>query len=428
MARALDYVHSEILRVAEELGIPPQSQSFTRMKFLNETDVTKHDLEVYGGFARLKADAAFQSGSPPIKDLKEARGVDLRNNYMRALERRVGQQDYLADKLRDCLVKVFEENPIEFPSGSIKPSKKATKRLLTLLLSDLHFGVDVDKREVYNSEFNWIVAGRRLAKMCKQAAEYKQHHRDVTELQLVLNGDIIHGVVHLSEANIKPLTEQIWGAASALIQAIDFLRKHFKKVSVLCLPGNHERTIYRGGERALSQRWDSHSHSVYLALQCAFRRDKQVVFDVPMSGIGAYTTPGSHLICASHGDTAPDVKNVGRALDVAKVTTNLLKMHAGNPFGTKADVALFGHWHQPCVWMLQDGTLCVVNGCLIGSDPYAQNAVGFFNSEPAQILFESVPGYPLGDHRIIKLRDADNDKGYDKIIDLETSGGLDFTF
>ncbi|MHA2069776.1 MAG: hypothetical protein ACXABY_35885, partial [Candidatus Thorarchaeota archaeon] len=418
MARALDYVRAEILRVAEELELHPNAQSFTRVKFLASTDVTKHDLETYGGFSRLKQDTAFNSGLPPIKDLAESRGVDLRNNYMRSLERRIGQVDYLSDKLRDTIVKVFEENPIHLSSGAMKPSKKPTERLLTLLLSDLHFGVDVDKREVFNSEFNWQIAGRRLSKMCQQAAEYKRHHRDITELQVVLNGDLIHGVVHLSEANLKPLTEQIWGATSALTQMLDFLRQHFKKIRVLGLPGNHGRTVYRSGDRALSQRWDSHSHSIFLGLKCAFRKDKGIEFDIPMAGIGTYETPGEHLIVASHGDTAPDVKNVGKALDVSRVSTNLLKMHAGNPFHKKAEVALFGHWHQPSVWMLQDGTICIVNGCLIGSDPYAQNGVGFFNSMPAQILFESVPGYPVGDHRIIQLRDADDEAEYDKIIDL----------
>jgi predicted phosphodiesterase len=144
--------------------------------------------------------------------------------------------------------------------------------------------------------------------------------------------------------------------------------------------------------------------------------------------MGTYKTPGGHLVFASHGDAEPSVGNVGKALNVSSVTNNLLKMHAGDPFGQKVDVALFGHWHTPSVFMLQDGTVCIVNGGLLGSDPYAQNGVGFFNSMPAQVLFESVPGHPVGDHRIIQLRDADQDSSYDAIISLPTKGGLDFSF
>lgn len=428
MARPITFVKEEILRVAKDLNISPRSQSFTRAKFLNETEVTKHDLETYSGFTRLKKDAADEAGISPIEHLAEARGVQLRRNYVRKLERKLGETEYFADKLDNLISTVFEENPIELSPGKVKFDKKKTKkRKLTLLLSDLHFGVDVDSREVYNNEFNWNIAARRLAKMCHQAAEFKRQYREETELQVVLNGDIIHGVIHLNEANIKPITEQIYGATSILIKALDYLRNHFSKVSVLCLPGNHDRTVYRGKERQVSQRWDTHSHSVYLGLKAAFRGDKGISFDIPMTGMGTYTTPGDYLIFATHGDVEPGVGNVGKSFNVKKTTESLLKMHAGAPFNKKIDVALFGHWHQPSVWMLQDGTICVVNGCLIGSDPYAQNGVGFFNTMPAQIMFESVDGYPFGGSRIIQLKDADTEKQYDKIIKPPgLIGGLDF--
>jgi hypothetical protein len=425
MARPIEFVKAEIVRVADECGYNPREQGFTRTKFTPHTDVTKYDLQAYGGFTRLKQDAANDHGIPHIKDLKEARGVDLRLNYVRSLERRVGQVNYLSDKLRDCVERVFEKNPIVLSSGKLVSNKKPTKRLLTLLLSDLHFGLTVDPREVLKSEFNWTVAARRLVKFCHQAVEYKTHHREETELQVVLNGDVIHGVIHLSEANIVPLTEQIYGATAILVKALDYLHKHFKRVRVLCLPGNHDRVTYRSKERAVSQRWDSHSHAIYLGLQCAFRSNPSVTFDIPMAGMGTYETPGSHLVFASHGDTEPSVGNVGKALNVSQVTTSLLKLNAGNPYNKKIEVALFGHWHQPSIWMLQDGTICIVNGCLLGSDPYGQNSVGFFNSMPAQIMFESVKGYPVGDHRIVQLRDADNVTEYDKIIPVGTSG-LDF--
>ncbi len=429
MARPIEFVKAEILRVAEVEGFNPREQSFTRRKFLPHTVVTKHDLEVYDGFTRLKQDAADEAGLPPLKDLVAARGVQLRRNYVRSLERRVGQVDYLSDKLKAMVTAVFEENPIKLTPGKMKTSKKAPKRVLTILLSDLHFGVDVDPREVLQSEFNWNIAARRLAKVCHQAAEYKKHHRDITDLQVVLNGDILHGVIHLSEAKIRPLTEQIYGATSILLKALDYLRNHFKTVRVLCLPGNHDRPTYRSKERAVSQRWDSHSHAVFLGLKCAFRTDKGITFDIPMAGMGTYETPGGHLIFVSHGDVEPGVGNVGKALNVKDTTTSLLKMQAGQPFDKKVEVALFGHWHQPSMWMLQDGTICIVNGCLIGSDPYAQNAVGFFNSMPAQVIFESVPGYPVGDFRIIQLRDADNEPEYDNIIAAPgLAGGLDFDF
>jgi len=429
MARPIEYVKAEIVRVAAVLGMSPREQSFTRTKFLPETDVTKHDLESYKGFVRLKHDAANDKGLPSIEDLVEGRGVQLRVNYARKLERQLGDKEYLEDKLKYMIENVFDTHPIKLSPGKLPPAKKPTERMLTLLLSDLHFGVDVDPREVFSSQFNWQIASRRLAKLCHQAAEYKKQYRDTTSLTVVLNGDLIHGVVHLSEANLRPLTEQIYGATSILLKALDFLRNHFKSVKVLCLPGNHDRMTYRDKGRAVSQRWDSHSHAVFLGLKLAFRNDKGISFDIPMQGMGTYDSPGGHMVLASHGDTAPDVGNVGKSLNVKQVTSNIQRINASQAFPKHIDVVLFGHWHQPSLFMLADGVTCIVNGCLIGSDPFAQNGVGYFNSMPAQIMFESVPGYPVGDHRIVQLRDADTEAAYDKIIMTSVdASGLDFSF
>lgn len=428
MARPLDYVLSEILRVAEDAGIDPRLMR--RKEFLPHTDCSKHDLEKYGGYSKLRADAAHAGGIAPFKDAPESRGVELRNSYVRGLERKVATADYLAEKILRGFTDIFENNPITIPPGKVQLKKtKYKKRMLTLLWSDLHFGVDVDPREILKSEFNWTIASRRMAKLVQQAVQWKPEHREETTLQIVLNGDILHGIIHLSEANIKEITEQIWGATAILAKAIGFLSQHYGRVDVLCLPGNHDRATYRSTERAIAQRWNSHSHQVYLALKCWFRESGHVNFDVPMAGLGSYTAPGGHLVFVSHGDTEPSTSNVGKSFNVAKTTEALLKMNAGEVFDRKASVVLFGHWHQPSQFMLPDGTVCIVNGSLIGSESFAQNGIGFFNSMPAQIMFESVPEYPVGDFRIVQLRDADHDESLDKIIHIpgiERGGLIDF--
>ena len=232
MARPLDYVLNEILRVAEDTGIDPRL--LRRKEFLPHTDVSKHDLEKYGGYGKLKADAAHVGGVAPFKDAPESRGVELRNNYVRGLERKVATGDYLSEKMLRGFKEIFENNPITIPEGKVELKKTKHKtRTLTLLWSDLHFGVDVDPREILSSEFNWVIATRRMAKLVQQAALWKPEHREETRLQIVLNGDILHGIIHLSEANIKEITEQIWGASAILTKAIGFLSQRFGSVDVL---------------------------------------------------------------------------------------------------------------------------------------------------------------------------------------------------
>lgn len=428
MAKALDHVLSEILRVAEEQDLDPRLM--TRKQFLPSTDVSKRDLQKYGGYAKLKADAAHIGGITPYADMPQARGVQLRNQYVRSLERKVASADYLSKKILDGFQEIFENNPIVVPKAAIELKKaKHNRRLLTLLWSDLHFGVDVDPREVLKSEFNWTIASRRMARLVQQAALWKPEHREETELQIVLNGDILHGVIHLSEANIKDIQEQIWGASAILTKAIGFLAQHFGRIRVLCLPGNHDRIGYRSSERAIAQRWNSHSHSVYLALKCWFKDAKHVTFDVPMAGLGHYELPGGQIVLATHGDTEPAISNVGKSFNVTKTTEAILRLNAGDVLPRDPDVVLYGHWHQPSMYMLPEGTVCIVNGSLIGSESYAQNGIGFFNSMPAQVMFESVKDYPVGDFRIIQLRDADKDESLDKIIhvpNIDMGGLIDF--
>jgi len=57
----------------------------------------------------------------------------------------------------------------------------------------------------------------------------------------------------------------------------------------------------------------------------------------------------------------------------------------------------------------------VINGCLIGTDPYALS-VGIQSSQAVQVLWETTRQYVQGDVRSIYVSDADDKAKYDKII------------
>lgn len=415
MARDLSYIHREIVRVAQEIELDPRLM--TRSKFLkypgvyddegNEifppTDVTKHDLHYYGGFTKLRSDAAHVLGIVPEKDLVSARGVELRNNHYRKVERKVATADYFKMKLEQVFYNVFSENPVPFVSDPKLPKKSASdKSVLNLLLSDLHFGISVDNEETLGACFNWSVAAERMGKFIAVAREWDSESERV---RVFLNGDIIAGVVHLDDMLIRPLTEQIYGATNILIQTLDILAANFKSVEVVCVPGNHGRVTHKGPGRALAQRWDSHTHSIYLALQCRFKDHKRVTFDVPVSAIGVTDDLNGGCIVTSHGDTAPEVGNVSKKIDTDKIRTNLSKLDRVLP--TPISIGLFGHWHTPTIQMLSTGQWIIVNGCLVGSDAFAQNAICEFDAVPAQIMFKSTKSEPLYDSKIVQLRNVE---------------------
>src|SRR5690606_23244789 len=115
-----------------------------------------------------------------------------------------------------------------------------------------------------------------------------------------------------------------------------------------------------------------------------------------------------------------------KSFNTDRTIKSLLKMEHGGVLDKKVDVCLFGHWHQPSLFLLPDGTTCIVNGCLIGSDSFAQNGAGYFNTMPAQVMFESDSERAIADFRVVKLRDADNDESLDEVINIPalSEGGL----
>lgn len=351
----------------------------------------------------------------PIEALVERYGGAAETRYIRSLERKVGQRDYLAQRLESSLLAAFRQCPVKASPCFVKPREVPGRRLITALVSDVHFGLDVDSREVPAGGYSWNIAARRLARLAVETAAWKQNHRDETDLQIVLAGDILCGLIHTDDAGIRPLTEQIHGAFSILFGYINYLSQHFARVRVSCLPGNHDRVKVL---RQVAQRWDSHAHAVYLALAAAFRNEPRVSFDVPLAGEALVELPGGKsLALFTHGDVRPTISNVGRALSIAPIVAALNRVNASGEYPKPIRVIAWGHYHQGFVLPTGLGT-AIVNGSVIGPDSFARNGCGIRGSEgePMQLIFESVPGHEFGDSRWLSLRCADNDASLDAVI------------
>lgn len=335
--------------------------------------------------------------------------------YLRKLEREVGRRDYLAGKLHDSLVAAFATSPIRLNKSDMKVRHVTGRRMITVMLSDIHFGLHVNKREVPGGGYDWQIAARRVARLATEVAAWKTQYRDDTDLHVVINGDVIAGLIHLDDAGVRKLTEQIHGATSILVAFVDYLAQHFQKITVSCVPGNHDRTTVM---RQLAHRWDSHAHAIYLAMSLAFRDEQRVTFNIPMTGEAIIELPGGRGVALyTHGDVAPTVSNVGKALNLRSMISSLHRLNASGGYPKPILVFGVGHWHSPFYLDTGIGTI-LVNGSVIGPDSFAQNGCGIRGNEgrPSQAVFESVPGYDFGDCRFVRLSEADNDVAYDKVI------------
>lgn len=291
--------------------------------------------------------------------------------------------------------------------------KKDMERQLNLVLSDLHFGANLDPREVPR-RYGHHEEARRLAAVVIQAAEYKRHYRDETTLVLHLLGDIIQNILHDPRDGL-PLAEQTSTAIYLLVQAIVFLSSQFPRIEVRCATGNHGRFTSRHKERATAQKWDSIETVIYYAVKTATAHLPNVSFEI---GYRPYYTWGSFADrgMATHGDTVIKPGFPNSSVDVKSMRNQLNEFNAPRTDVEKVKLFVCGHVHTAAVVELPNGVSVVTNGALIPIDPYGES-INIHDTVCGQQLWESVPGYIMGDHRFLRVdENTDADASLEGVI------------
>lgn len=313
--------------------------------------------------------------------------------------------------LEGALSQIFKNKII---AKTYKPRrKKVTERQVNLLLSDLHFGAMLDPREVPMA-YGHSEEARRLAAVVVQAGEYKPHYRDETELLVHLAGDIIQNQLH-DLRDGAPLAEQTAAAIHLLTQAMTYLATKYKKVTIRCTPGNHGRFMSRHKERATFQKWDSLETVIYFALKQALASLKNVTVELGYTPYYTYDSFGA-MGMVTHGDTVIRPGFPGSSIQVASVRNQINEFNSALADDKKASLFAVGHVHTAALVHLPNGSVFLSNGALIPPDSFA-GSIGLHDAVCGQTLWESVPGYILGDYRFLKVDEqTDKDASLEKVI------------
>lgn len=398
-------------RVADKLKKPVDEVS--RDQFLKNTDWTRHQLDKVGHFTDLR-----NMFFPKPHDMKVKHGARLINSYRNKIAKQHGEHAFIQEEFVKSLDEVLAKYPLTFhkPVPKKKKSKSKKKdRVLVAHISDTHFGAKIDKDEVQINEFNWSIAARRMALFADQIVNYKPQYRKDTKLHLVVNGDIIAGVIHNQEWFADLMSYQFAGALSILGQFISYCAQHFDEVEVTCTTGNHERFMHKSDKkRATTHKFDSFGTHIYVALKGKMEKHHNVKINIPKAPYAVIQELG-HTVFATHGDTVLNVGLPGNSLNMASINNQINKLNASELIAEKFDVIMVGHVHTPTLQLLENGCMLVVNGCLSGVDPYAQS-IGITTSNPTQQIFEMTVDHAVGDIRLIQVKDADQQKDLDKII------------
>jgi hypothetical protein len=240
---------------------------------------------------------------------------------------------------------------------------------VNLILSDLHIGSDLDPREV-PLKFGIEEEARRLASIALKVADYKTDHRDETELNVFLLGDIIEGKLHDILA-AAPRAEQVARGIYLLTQVIGFLASQFKKVNVYCSGGNHDRDNKRHPDRATSGKWDGDGTVVYYSVKMALAGNDRVTVHIPRTPYVEVQAFDKWLF-GTHGDTLLNVGYPGGNINTKKANAETNKINAARAKGHEYSAFFEGHVHAGATLNLESHDAVMLwNGCLVPPSPFS---------------------------------------------------------
>ena len=407
-------IAKDMVRVAEGLEISLDKLSLN-LYVTNNGQFGETTIRRKGGWSKIKNTLVPDQE----KDLGTIVALKQQASYTSKLENLVGSKLNVEEMVRDVISKLNVKISSQKKASASKSKEKVE---VVAMLNDLHYGLRVDSEENGGlNNYDFKEAGRRTAMFIKEIGDYKLHKRDqVSKLNLIINGDILEGILRSGQGNDQHLlTHQINGALHILTHSIQYLSKEFKEIELHCIAGNHDRMVHKDlGKRPTSEVFDSYANIVYYALSTIFKSNKSITFTMPKTPYGFINLPGGRLMYL-HGDGILNrqLGNVGKSINVASVNSAIREFNSGEVSkGNKpVTMVLVGHTHGYAHWISPDGVEFCVAPSLCGPNGYA-HMLNINHNLIAQIIFESTKDFVFGDSRLVRVNAADKDSSLDSII------------
>lgn len=243
------------------------------------------------------------------------------------------------------------------------------------IASDWHVEETVDPRTVNDlNTFNLDIANQRVQQFFQKVVRLTEIQRAGTKIDTLVMaflGDLMTGYIHeeLRESNGLSPTETILWLQDVVASGLKLLEKHFSNIVIPCSIGNHGRTTIK--PRHATGYKNSYEWMLYHILRKQFPQ-----FDWRISdGYHNYLEVDGRIVRFHHGD---DLKYQG---GVGGLTIPVEKAIAQWNRAIKADLDIFGHWHQS-----QQNPKWISNASLIGHNAYAIAIKAGFEP-PSQTFF-----------------------------------------
>ncbi len=353
-----------------------------------------------------------------VMEFLKERAYEEQEKYESSKNKKVttnmAREQLFLDRFEQISDKIYKSNKVKASGYALKPKKAPVQRILNVVLSDLHFGAQLNNEEV-PLPYGPHEEARRLASIVYQVCEYKRQYREETTLYVHLLGDIVQGDIGHDPRDGAPLAEQCGAAMHLLQQALIHFSHHFPKVVVMCQSGNHDRRAERHKSRAVHQKHDSHATMIYLHLRGLMTFIPNIEIFVPKTPYYTYKAFDQNGF-ATHGDTVISAGYPGKAINVANVRKQINEINGKLATHDQYRLFTIGHVHVGSITHLPNGAIFMSNGALVPADAYGLS-IGSFDTACGQWLYESVPGHIVGDHRFMVVdENTDKDKSLEKII------------
>lgn len=374
----------------------------------NDGGIARYAITKVGGFLAIRD--AYNRPKPTKLSMERQR-----TQVVAKLNRKIGREDsdreFVLDRITEHCSKIFKKAFSIQVCCKNQTQNLELNRILTLVLSDLHFGSDILGEETGALSFGRVEESRRFSYICHQTANFKLEHRDRTELNILVLGDIVQGSLH-DPRDGAVLAEQISRAIHVMVQGFTYLGAHFPKIKIRFSPGNHDRFTSRHKQRAVNQKWDSILWVIGMAIKYALAQFKNIEIEMPKTPYLSFDLFGQ-AIMATHGDSVINTGYPSSTINTKMIESQINKLNASLPDSKQFKMVICGHVHQGLVLPMSNGTTLLINPSMVPPDQHGVS-LGIWESESGQWLFESVEGHLLGDFRLIKVSSIQ-----DKNVDLD---------
>jgi hypothetical protein len=252
------------------------------------------------------------------------------------------------------------------------------------LWSDFHGEEVVKKEEMQGlNEYNFDICIKRfwnLIHKILKCIEIERYGASIDILEIDILGDLMSGYIHdeLSQSNCKEPSDTMLALTDLLYSGICYLleKGKFKKIIVLCMPGNHSRYtkgrfIHHKGFARKTFEWILFHN---LAKLFDVTKRNKIEFIIPESSMYVKKTFGFD-IRFQHGHNFKYNGGIGGAS--VSINRKILRWSKKQP----VYLDVIGHGHE-----YETLRNCIRNGSLIGYNQFAMDC-GFEFQEPIQALF-----------------------------------------